>query len=383
MNEHEVLTKTHAFIKDQGLCRQSVMKLFTDAHSTLLKIDALKPFQRFTLEMGDMVLHPDLVGQLGDGESIFAVEAKGSSDLLKGIAQAEMYQFGFHYSFLAADASSLGSSLVEFARHKDIGLLAVGEAVKIIHLPEARMPLREAFQFIKRQLESVAQVTGAQTFQYNIPTHYLVWPIVLQPDVSYQIGDLIKLVAGYPIPDDGKAALRGAQKLGLVTISGKTVLLSDVGATVKIILPESVTEWASIHEKVKSRKENITLAECEPKSAAALRLLLLHDPIVRLIMNSLRLFPNRSANFADLAKKCDQLDRALAPIFFLKPESSAALMDDRGRTNWERAVGEDYRSTMFFQYKSILKHAGILMNAKLGGASAISYNPLEDIWSLR
>src|ERR1051326_6886152 len=103
MNEQAVLIKTHEFIKAQGLCRQSVMKLFTDAHSSLLKTDELKPFQRFTLDLGDMVLHPDLVGQLDDGESIFAVEAKGDSDLLKGIAQAEMYQFGFHYSFLAAD----------------------------------------------------------------------------------------------------------------------------------------------------------------------------------------------------------------------------------------------------------------------------------------
>src|ERR1043166_1906066 len=151
MNEPEVLSKIHPFLKTQGLCEQPVVRLFTDAHSSLLQYKDLAPFQRFTLDMGDLVLHPDLVGQLSDGETIFAVEAKGNTDLLKGIAQAEMYRSGFHYSFLAADASALGIRLFEFPRHKNVGLIAASDIVRIIHLPEAHMPLRKAFQFIKRQ----------------------------------------------------------------------------------------------------------------------------------------------------------------------------------------------------------------------------------------
>jgi hypothetical protein len=98
MKEVEVIRKTHQFLKSQGLAQKQVVRIYTDAHHTLLPYKELQPFQRFTLDLGDFVLYPDLVGQLNDGESIFAVEAKGDNDLLKGLAQAEMYQAGFHYS---------------------------------------------------------------------------------------------------------------------------------------------------------------------------------------------------------------------------------------------------------------------------------------------
>jgi hypothetical protein len=88
-----------------------------------------------------------------------------------------------------------------------------------------------------------------------------------------------------------------------------------------------------------------------------LRVLLLQNPLVRLIVHGLETFTNRTANFAELASACDKLDHSRAPIFFLKPVSAAKLADDRGRIRWEASVGEDYRSTTFLQYKSILKHS--------------------------
>jgi hypothetical protein len=42
-----------------------------------------------------------------------------------------MYQAGFHYSFLAADAGGLTSSHIKFARRKNIGILAVSDSVTI------------------------------------------------------------------------------------------------------------------------------------------------------------------------------------------------------------------------------------------------------------
>ena len=66
-----------------------------------------------------------------------------------------------------------------------------------------------------------------------------------------------------------------------------------------------------------------------------------------------------------------------------KPESAAGLADDRGRISWANATGQDYRSRMFYQYKSILKHAGILTPRSLGGASTKAYDPTRDIWELR
>lgn len=179
-SEQKVILRTHKFLRSEKLANQIISRLFTDAHPTLTNYQPLKPFQRFTLDLGDFVLHPDLVGQLADGETLFAIEAKGNKDLIKGLAQAEMYQTGFHYSFLAAEANKLTNSFVQFARRKNLGLIAVGDNVTLLHTPEAQMPLREAFCFISRQMETVIQIATGETFYYNIPTHYLVWAILLK-----------------------------------------------------------------------------------------------------------------------------------------------------------------------------------------------------------
>jgi hypothetical protein len=382
MNETEVLLKIHKFFKSRKLGQDSVVRLFTDSHPTLLPYKELAPFQRFTLDMEDFVMHPDLVGQLSDGATLFAVEAKGDRDLLKGLTQAEMYQNGFHYTFIAADQASLGRSLISFAKRKNVGVIAAGDKVKITHFPEARMPMRDAFQSIARQMDSVIQVSRGKTFHYNIPTHYLVWAIALRSDVTYSLDSVRDELVDYPMPKQWRSALSGAQKLNLVRIRGDEVRLTAVGDAAKDILPASIGEWTQVHRKVGARGGGIPLAQYQPQSAALLRLLLLQDRIVRLVVEALRAFPDKSARFDELALACDQLDHASAPIFFLKPEAASVLSDDKGKIDWKSAKGEHYRSSTFYQYKSILKHAGILKPTTLGGSTAKGYDPSQDMWKL-
>lgn len=382
MTETEVLLKTHKFLKNTRLWNHSVVRLFTDAHSTLLPYKALNPFQRFTLNMGEFVLHPDLVGQLGDGETIFAVEGKGETDLLKGIAQAEMYQLGFHCAFIAADADALGTRLVEYARDKEIGVILVSDEARLIELPKIRMPLRDNFHFVARQLESTIQIGVKNVFTYNIPTHYLVWAVVLEPKQEYSVNNLPNQLLNYPIPSDWRSALRGAEKLGLVKISGRTVQLSQLGEAAKAILQTDLQDWTEVHQIVGARGTGIPLVQVKPQAAAILRILLLQDPLVQLMIEGLKLASNNSATFAELAIICDKLDPARTQIFFLKPESVEMLMDSKGRISWNLATGQDYRSTTFYQYKSVLIHAGILNRTKLGGVTAMNYEPSRDIWEL-
>ena len=382
MNETEVILKTHDFLRSTPLGLQGVTRLFTDAYSSLLPYSSLAPFQRFILDMGDFVLHPDLVGQLDDGETVFAVEAKGETDLLKGLIQAEVYQTGFHLAFLAADSAALGTRLVEFAMRKGIGVIAVGISVAITHLPQPHMPTRDAYQFIARQMDSVIQISAGQAFHYNIPTHYLVWAIAFEPGVTYSLTTLEGVLTGYPLPKEWRSALAGAQRLGLVQIEGNQVRLTPTGRAAKDILPATLSEWTEVHQAVGARGNGIPLVEYQPRSAAVLRLLLLHEPIVRVVVGGLSTFPNRSADFARLAEACDRLDHARAPIFFLKSEAIPILSDDRGRIRWELVQAEHYRSSTFYQYKSILKHAGLLTNTRLGGATTKGYDPKRDIWEL-
>lgn len=184
------------------------------------------------------------------------------------------------------------------------------------------------------------------------------------------------------MPKDWQAALRGAKKLGIVSILGDQVRLTSVGSAVKDILSTNVANWAEVHRVVGVKGSGIPLIQIEPQAAAILRLLLLQDPMVRLVIEGLRRCSNQIASFAELAIVCDQIDHARAPIFFLKPESAASLTDSKGRVLWADVAGEDYRSRMFYQYKSILKHSGILKNVSLGGSTSKGYDPTQDVWEL-
>lgn len=382
MDEPEVLRKVHGYLQRTLVAGYSLVRLYTDAHASLLPHRDLAPFQRFVLDFGDFVMHPDMLGQLADGETLLAIEAKGATGVLSGLSQAEMYQSGVQLSFLAAPAESLGASLVEAARRKGVGLLAVGEDVTTVYLPEARLPIQARYRSLMRQMETVVYVTEGGTFHYNIPTHYFVWPIILRGNTEYGVSELPDLLRGYPLPKSVTSALRGAMKLGLVQASGGTVRLTDIGLAVKSLLPSQVEQWTRIHEEVGGRGSRKRLCDECPPAGACLRLLLFHDPIVRIVVEGLRQFPRHAASFSELAVACDRLDHARTPIFFLKPESAAALTDDQGRVAWQQARSVDYRSTTFYQYKSILKHAGILAMGRLGGPTVRGYQPSRDMWQL-
>jgi hypothetical protein len=383
VNELEVVKKAHKFLKKNRLFEQTFSRIFTDPHPTLVNESVLKPFQRFTIDMKDFAAHPDIVGQLTDGETLIAVEAKGETDLLKGLAQAELYQVAFHGTLLAADSAKLNPSFVEYARQKGVGVLSVGDGVSLTHPPELRMPRRNTYRFVARQLESTIQVTSGNTFALNIPTHYLAWSIFLTPGETIIVDPQSPPWGSYPMPDrTWKGALRGARKLGLVTAQGAEVSLTQVGAAVKAILPDLDT-WTKTHQIVGKPANKTPLVKHSPCAAAVLRLLLLRDPIVELVIQGLKRFSKGRACFSELAQECDKLDHARTPIFFLHPRSAVELADNHGRLDWSNAQGEHYRSTSFFQHKSILKHAGILAaNTKLGGSSAKNYDPNADVWEL-
>ena len=88
LTEPEVVEHVHAFLKER-----SVARLYTDSHDSLQGRVALEPYQRFTVDLGDFVVHPDLVALEADGETLVAIEAKGSGyrDAFMELTQAELY----------------------------------------------------------------------------------------------------------------------------------------------------------------------------------------------------------------------------------------------------------------------------------------------------
>jgi hypothetical protein len=184
------------------------------------------------------------------------------------------------------------------------------------------------------------------------------------------------------MPKRYKGALRGAEMLGLARIQGNSVRITPTGAAVGGILDTSPSDWSDVHLKA----IHSTLADVMPRAGAAPRILLLRDPMVRLIVRGLK-ENERSAPMPQLVKACDALGHDRTPALFFHPERSAEILNDHGQVRWSRLKATHYRSTTFYQIKSMLKHAGIPEDTVLGGSSVkdydpSDYDPSEDVWTL-
>jgi antitoxin (DNA-binding transcriptional repressor) of toxin-antitoxin stability system len=383
LTEPEVTARVHRFLLQEGLGGESISRLFTDPHPTLTGIASLKPFQRFVIGQGDFVVHPDLLCQQVGSESLVAIEAKGPGDILKGIGQAQAYQRAVQVSLLAAPAAVLNDQLVQYAISHGVGILAVEDDVKVVHLPEARRPLDVLFKALLADLGLAAWMSTSGTFVFNVPTHYLVWVAILASRPDARAGNLHDEWSAYPMPKDARGAVAGARKLGLLVIDGADLRLTDLGRAVAELVPKRPSEWAAIHRDIAAAGAQRTLAERSPELAAVLRILLLQDPLVRHVVEGLRRLPAHGGSAIDLARACSDVDSNKSIILFLKPESVARYeRRDAIGIDWSTVHAEDFRSTTFFQYKSILRHAGILARHALGASSASRYRPSTDRWEL-
>jgi hypothetical protein len=104
--------------------------------------------------------------------------------------------------------------------------------------------------------------------------------------------------------------------------------------------------------------------------------------MVRLVVRGLKEIEG-SAPMPQLVRACDSIDHDRTPTLFFHPKRSAEILGEGGRVQWDRVEPIHYRSTTFYQMKSILKHAGILEDTGLGGSSVNNYDPSEDVWALR
>lgn len=380
MQEPEVVQKVHKHLRLRGINGSPLSRLFTDPHPTLTSLPDLKPFQRFGVGWGHGVVHPDLLGQHDDGDSLVAVEAKGlGANLLTGLGQAEVYQRGVQRSFLAAPTAMLHSDVIEAAKSRGIGVLSVGETVHELFVPAERRPFNAEYRALRADIGDAAWVTEGGAFSFNLPSHYLVWVSALSSCSAVTFAEARALVEGFPLPKDWRAAMRGAQKLQLLKVTNESCQLTEAGLAVKPLLPQTMVQWSDIHRRMTASE---TLALAHPSAAVVLRLMLLADPVVRLVIEALRSLPAEGASFRLLARRCADIDKRRTAIFFLKPESAVNWLAPDGSIPWVEVDDTDFRSTTFFQYKSVLKHAGILAPHALGAATARTYVADRDVWAL-
>jgi hypothetical protein len=129
------------------------------------------------------------------------------------------------------------------------------------------------------------------------------------------------------------------------------------------------------------------LADVMPRAGAALRLLLLREPMVRLVLRGLREASGLreqegEATLARLARACDRIDHDRAPLLFFTPGRLTGILGPKGRIEWDAAEGPYYRSTTFLQMKRILQHAGLLADTGVHASRSRDCQPERDVWRL-
>lgn len=384
MQEIDVVRQARQFLQRQGLLGRHVLDLYTDAHPSLLLDPRLEPFQRFTLQFDSFATHPDLVGRLDDGGTTFAVEAKGSDDWLKGIAQADTYRQGFHAALIAL-AGSPSADMRAFARQRGVGIIVARPAgAELLEAPPLHLPQLRLAEHIRSQF--AASSTLLRQFYYNLPTHYLacaaclaVWEQRFGAGAALitEFAPFIQIL--YPaMPRDLRPALSGAAKLGLLTVQGRAAALTRLGRTCAGLLP-APPRLAELHRQALRQP----LAALCPQAAAVLRILLEQEPIARFIVDVLsHLGRARPTPMPALVEQASRIDKALAPTVFFFPTAIAELTDDQGFIVWRRVRPQHYRTTIYMQYKRILTHAGIIADHGLAGSSSKHYRPNDDIWEL-
>lgn len=384
MQEIDVVRKTKDFIERHGLFGKRVVDLYTDAHPSLLVDQKLAPFQRFTLQFDTFATHPDLVGRLDHGGVTFAVEAKGTDDWLKGIAQADMYRQGFNASMIAV-AGIPSENLVSFARQHGIGVIAVqSQGVEVLELPPLHLPQLELAESIHKQFS--ASNTLLRQFYYNFPTHYLacaaclkIWENRLGATAApiQELEPFVQIL--YPsMPKSFRPALRGAEQLGLVQIRGNVTELTTLGRSCAELLP-TPNELNTLHRKALKQP----LATLCPQTGAVLRILLDNEPIAKFITGTLaRIGRHRRVSLPILVENASRLDKSLTPVVFFFPAALDVLLNDQGYIVWHKVQNQHYRTTIYMQYKRILTHAGFIQDHGLAGITSKRYQPEIDFWEL-
>jgi hypothetical protein len=314
---------------------------------------------------------PDLLCSLSTeaGPMLCGFEVKASlRNLHQGMTQASRYRAGVHRSCLAlpGDPRRIEREGGEFATRNGVGLLAMLDRSEWVEVLPAPWPTPRPDESLAA-LRALEAVPLARQLQLNHPLNFLVVALVAAhlPPGSALPEELARRFNDLRTPDSRKAAITGAQSLRLLrrdltlTLEGRSVadLLQSLGY--------------SIDQPTDKRKR---LLAVNPSAAAVARMVLLQQPTVRLVAETLRDRPMGLSAIA-LAAAASAKEPMLAAALFLS-DPSGRMADDLD--------GSAFNSSTVFKLKQNLWHAGILSTKAhpTAGKRSQVYRPHDDIWRL-
>jgi hypothetical protein len=370
--EAEVVHSLKTYLLQEGLRQGRVSDIIVDsdgAYRASRFAKALEPMASIRIDG----CRPDILCSVRYSShtlvAAFEVKAK-LTDWLKGIAQARIYRSGAHNSYLALPSiketsDSRLTRVIKDAGNAGVGLLVRGgKGWTEIVTPSNPQPLP---WLLNASASALRGISAARRLQLNHPLNYLIVPFLRSQHPETPLEQLLE--SQWPDlqrPGTRRHAIDGAKALGLITHEGA---LSPDGATVADLLV-SVGFNPILRPSKRAR-----LADVAPPLAAVARSVMLRQPAIQLIIESLMVRNNHSLKVIELFREARARDEVLATALFLNnPDCSPK----------QSLNAADFNPSMVFKFKQVIWHAGILASKadSSAGGTAVSYRPDNDLWTL-
>jgi|GEM_PF-345594 hypothetical protein len=331
--------------------------------------------------------YPDVLG-FTDADRVFAIEVKGSRNLLRGIGQAMTYQQGAHVSYLAGDGDAVAPH-TNLLRSKGVGVIGVErDGIRSWNDPPSAESTAEVAD-IEGQLS--VRLRGSE-FGGDITTLSLAQPLnYLAPVVAVdRYGPLARDELVDAIADEygfgaGDETVASARTLGLLALGSPRELTSQ-GELAATVLRGYGVETLDDLRLTKADVSRRTVAEVHPPLAVLLRNSFARHPEFGLLLDALRKEGPR-VHFLDLVER---LVREYPNVFLsafctTRGATRARELIERGETERlyrDRAVWTDViRNNVLFNFVQQLKHVGVLAPETRSHSGAIrEYDPDEKPW---
>lgn len=331
--------------------------------------------------------YPDVLG-FTDADRVFAIEVKGSTNLLRGIGQAMTYQQGAHVSYLAGDGEAVAPHET-LLRSKGVGVIGVdgdgatswsdppsAESTEEVADVEGRLSVR------LRGNEFGGDVTTLSLAQ---PLNYLAPVVALDRYGPLARDELVDVVADEYGFGAGGETVASARTLGLLALGSPRELTSQGELAATVLRGYGVEDL----DDLRLTKEDVarrTVAEVHPPLAVLLRNSFSRHPEFGLLLDALRKEGPRVHFLALVERLVREYPNVFLSAFCTtRGATRARELIERGETRRlyrDRTVWTDViRNNVLFNFVQQLKHVGVLAPETRSHSGAISeYDPDEKPW---
>ena len=331
--------------------------------------------------------YPDVLG-FTDADRVFAIEVKGSKNLLRGIGQAMTYQQGAHVSYLAGDGEAVAPH-ANLLRSKGVGVIGVdGDGATSWSDPPSAESTEEVADIegqLSMRLRGNEFGGDITTLSLAQPLNYLAPVVAVDRYGPLARDELVDVIADEYGFGAGDETVASARTLGLLALGSPRELTSQGELAATVLRGYGVEDL----DDLRLTKEDVsrrTVAAVHPPLAVLLRNSFSRHPEFGLLLDALRKEGPR-VGFLDLVER---LVREYPNVFLsafctTRGAARARELIEHGRTARlyrDPSVWRDViRNNVLFNFVQQLKHVGVLAPETRSHSGAISeYDPDEKPW---